>query len=396
MQPQSTWVERLLLGASFLALLLIGLSSMGRHWLEPWLPAVYADRFPPLTGVVSAPTHAAFSLAGAWNGDLQRGAEEWAAQDAVQRNMLVRTFNEVAFRTFRTSYMNNRTLVIGDRNTLFEKLYVDAYCGLRVATDRAAPAPFANRLRAAQLWFRGRGQRLVYTIAPAKTSWFPDRIGHAFPCTAEQRDKNYPRNLAALREAGVDFVDGRAVLEAARPRAGDMFPRNGTHWNQLGSALFVQAVVTHLRETGLTAVPEFRFTVSQDPVESGAENDLINLANLLYPPSGAASPAIGLVPPDSAPQLRMASVNDSFFYGPAWYLSAGGIFQNVDFFYYFSIFRREYPALDNIAVNPANRADFAAILRADVVLLEEVEERSGGPLASQFLDFVEQQMLLGN
>ena len=144
----------------------------------------------------------------------------------------------------------------------------------------------------------------------------PERIGSAIRCPPEQRDRNYPAAISALTAAGVTFVDGRAALEAARSRGLDLFPSNGTHWNALGAALFVDAVTDAMRRDGMPEVPRLRYEVSMDPVEHGGDNDLIDLANLLWPPAGPPAPTVRLLPPDVPGTLRMASVNDSFMYVP--------------------------------------------------------------------------------
>ena len=389
MSRRTVLAERALLLLLFAAMAGIGLLTIARPWLEDVTPSLYVDGEPALVGTqVAPPTHTA-GLAGVWDGSAQRAADAWMSAQIVYRSLFVRSFNEALYRAFAASYMNNRTLVFGHKQTLFEKLYVDAYCGLRSENDRTPTSAFARRLRAAQDWFVSRGQHLIYALAVAKTTWFPERIGSAFRCPPEQRDRNYPAAISALTAAGVTFVDGRAVLEAARSRGLDLFPRNGTHWNALGAALFVDALIDAMRRDGMPDVPRLRYEVSVEPVEHGGDNDLIDLANLLWPPAGAPAPVVRLLPPEAPGALRMASVNDSFMYGPAWLLTAGQIVRKLDFYYYFSVFHRVYPEMADSKVDPARTEDMAPIFSADVILLEEVEAHWGGRLATDFLDMVD-------
>jgi SGNH hydrolase-like domain, acetyltransferase AlgX len=341
--------------------------------------------------LAAQPTRTA-GLAGVWDGSAQSAADAWFSARVAYRPLFIRAFNEALYRAFAASYMNNRTLVFGQKQTLFERLYIEAYCGLRHENDRVPPEEFARRLRAAQLWFTSRGQHLIYALAPSKPTWFPDRISSAFRCPADQRDRNYRAAIRALTAAGVTFVDGRAVLEAPRSRAVELFPRNGTHWNAFGAALFVEALTEAIRRDGMN-VPPFRYEMSMEPVESGADDDLIDLANLLWRPAGAPAPAIHMLPPKIPGTLRMATVNDSFLYGPAWQLAAGKIVHQIDFYYYFSIFHRRYPEMIDSAVDPTHDEDMAPIFTADVVVLEEVEARWGGPLADRFLDLVDRMRI---
>ena len=389
MSRRTVLAERALLLLLFAAMAGIGLLTMARPLLEPVAPHLYVDGEPALVGMQAAPPTRTAGLAGVWDGSAQRAADAWTSAHVAYRSLFVRSFNETLYRAFAASYMNNRTLVIGRKQTLFEKLYVDAYCGLRREDDRTPTTAFAQRVRAAQDWFASRGQHLIYALTPAKTTWFPERIGSAFRCPAEQRDRNYPAAIRALTAAGVTFVDGRAVLEAARSRGLELFSRNGTHWNALGAALFVDALTDAMRRDGMRDVPRLRYEVSIEPVEHGGDNDLIDLANLLWPPVGAPSPTVHILPPEVPGTRRMVSVNDSFMYAPASLLIAGQIVRKLDFYYYFNIFHRLYPEMADSHVDPTRTEDMAPIFSADVVLLEEVEARWGGPLATHFLDMVD-------
>jgi len=376
-------------GLFFLIMAWIGLLTLASPRLIPLTPALYKDGQPPLVGAQAArPTRAA-GLGGVWDGSLQRVAGDWTSHAIPYRSMIVRAFNETLFRVFDASYMNGGTLIFGRKNTLFERLYIEAYCGLRQEADRAPPDVFARRVRTAQDWFASRGQHLIYAIAPAKTMWFPDRFGAGFRCPEDRRDLNYPSAIRALTAAGVTFVDGRAALEAARGGGVELFPRNGAHWNELGAARFVDALTTALRRDGVEGVPSLHYQLMVAPSESGSDNDLMDLANLLWPLAGAPAPLLRLAPPDTPPTVDLATVNDSFMYLPAWLLSEGKVFRQIDFYYYFRIFRRHYPDTIDSSVDPSNAEDTAPLFRARVILLEEVEARWGGPLANEFLDLVD-------
>ena len=210
-----------------------------------------------------------------------------------------------------------------------------------------------------------------------------------FAVAQARRDHNYPAAIQALTAAGVTFVDGRAALEAARGHGIELFPRNGTHWNQLGAALFVDAFIEALRRDGVQGVPRLRYSVSMTPSESGWDIDLISLANLLWQPGGAPAPLVQLGPPEFQGTLRLVTVNDSYLSLPVWYLITGEVFRQIDFYYYFHLYRRRYPEVIDSAVDPGRAEDMAPILTADIILLEEVEARWGGPLAVGFLDAVD-------
>ena len=116
-----------------------------------------------------------------WDGGAQRAADAWTSAHIVYRPLFVRSFNEALYHAFDASYMDDRTLVFGSKQTLFEKLYIDAYCGLRSDNDRTPtvalrPAAPDGPGLVRQPW------PAPPTPAPAKTTWFPERIGSAIRC----------------------------------------------------------------------------------------------------------------------------------------------------------------------------------------------------------------------
>ncbi len=130
--------------------------------------------------------------------------------------------------------------------------------GLTHAKDSRHPESEKNAVLNAA---RSRGQRLVYAIAPSKTTWFPDGIGSSFPCPLTSVARNYAKAIPALTKVGVDFDDGRAAVETARQPGVDFFPRNATHWNLLGAGIFVNAMINRLLADGIHDVAPFYFLI---------------------------------------------------------------------------------------------------------------------------------------
>jgi alginate O-acetyltransferase complex protein AlgJ len=360
----------------------VGALFIARPLLADVTPALFRPWMPPLLGMRTETGKVDLTLTSVFDGGAQREAEAWVAEHLPQRDV------------FRTSYMANRTLVRGRDGVLFEQSYIFAYCGIQPATDVPALPAFAHRLRVVEDWFRRRGKVLVYFTAPTKTSWYPNAIPSGFPCPVEKRDTVHASVLAALQQAHVDFVDGRAALEAARdhfPVA--LFPVNGIHWNWLGTAIGVDALLTKLRELGLTSLPSFQYQVKVVDQETGYDRDLSDLLNLVWPPPGKPAPEVSITPSNRHGALLLAAVNDSFFqYLPVVLLDAAHLFRAETVFGYMNIEQRRYQNSE-IEVVHADDVEIArTLLTADVVVLEEVESRIGGPFALRFLDLMEAAM----
>jgi alginate O-acetyltransferase complex protein AlgJ len=356
-------------------------------------PAVFENWVPPLVGVQIGPPAIVPSIQQVLDGSFQRAAAAWMGDHLMQRAAVVRAYNEVLWRGFGTSYMADRSLVRGLGGTLFEQSYILTYCGISPATNVAGLPDFARRLRAVENWFEKRGRHLVYYAAPIKTTWFPERIPPNFPCPAERQNAVRPSVLAAFSEAGVDYVDGPAALEAWRGRVPtELFPRNGIHWNWLGAAIGAEALLEKLRKLGLQTLPPLKYEVSVVNQETGIERDLSDLLNLFSRLPGDPSPNVIVTPTSPAGSLRLAAVDDSFLPLPISLLDIGRIFQSQTLFGYITLEQLRYESGVVAIIEQDAAAITRTLLDADVVILEEVESRIGGPYALQFLSMMETEM----
>jgi len=370
----------------------IGLLTLARSVAGDSAPAVFDGWAPPLIGVTATAPRVRFGIGAVLDGSFQAAAQAWVADHVTQRAAIIRSFDQLLWDGFGDSYMAGGSLVRGKGGALFEQSYILSYCGIAPATDAAALPGFARRLRAAQDWFTRHGKTMVYYIAPTKTGWFPDRIPDRFPCSPDKGAVAL-RNavLTAFDQAGVAYVDGPRALEEQRghvPIA--LFPRNGIHWNWLGSAIGTEALLAKLRALGLTGLPALTYDIGVSPDETGQDSDLATLLNLLWLPPGDPAPTVTVRPPAGPGTLRLAAVNDSFLhYLPMVLLDSGHVFASETVFGYVTGDQRLYKD-GQIHLIKADPAAIVKTLRAsDVVVVEEIENRVGGPLSRKFLDMMD-------
>ena len=416
-----------------------GFFTICRPVLNKVLSTVYQDRVPPLDGVVVPHEGPNISLSNVLHHRLQDATEQLFDSHLLQRAAIVRAFNQALWSLTADTYMANGSIIRGKKGTLFEQSYILAYCGLTSTSHTIAPSrgpqslnafensnieqnlpsadqghakqksqphsaaespglmSFVKRLHAAQKWFAARGQTLIYMLGEAKTTWYANRIPAEFPCPPDKSDPIYAPSLAALKAQNINLVDGRSVLEAARGVVHmDLYPRNGIHWNWLGAALATSAFIDEARMLGNTTLPALSYKVEVLPDEPpySYDRDLSSLLNLLYPPKGAPSPLIRMHFPATPPRCTLVGVNDSFFSQPAELLQEGNIFRSVELYDYLTLGRQILPQPQRPFV-PTSPGVFAPIFKADVIVLEEVETRVGGPYALMFLDLIEHEAKAG-
>jgi hypothetical protein len=296
---------------------------------------------------------------------------------------------------FGESYMAKRELVLGRDGMLFSKEYIADYCW-GGPVDSAASLAFAARVRHVQDWFIARGQFFVYMLAPAKPFFVQHSLPTAFPCEGKKRDQLYSQAVTTFRAAGVNLVDGRAVLLDARVPM--LFPRNGTHWNWLGAAIATDALVQELRRQGLPGLADFKYSVSVTPDDIGNDRDLAYLLNLWHPPPPAPSVAVRVEPTGAAApnNLTLVAVNDSFFDFNVHLLSASQIFGTVDSYGYLTVnqWRMINGVQQKLALGPD--AILKRLLSANVVVLEVVETQGlSSGFITQTLKLIEEEARRG-
>lgn len=384
-----------LLALLFVAVLaVIGAMTVLRPVLEPRLPAFYREPVKVLMGMQSVQASPPLALDTLFSGSYQKSADGALSAALFQRATLVRAFNEAQWRLFGTSYMASGSLVRGRDSVLFEESYIDAYCGLRLAVRVQDIPRFTARLRVVQDWFERRGQRFVYVLAPTKTTWFPSAIPRAFHCASQAHDHTYGPAQVALTRAGINWIDGRAILLAARRRAGfELFPRNGIHWNRLGQALADRALIEKLRSLGMTTLTPLTWDLSAGPDEVGSERDLSELLNLWARLPAWPTPLV--TAHRSAPAakpLTLTAVNDSFFDPMALMLTEAGDFDRIRDYGYLTLSQVEYHEGAATSIKSDRARIVYDLTHSDVVVLEEVESRPGGPFSVEFLDMIEAVM----
>jgi hypothetical protein len=193
---------------------------------------------------------------------------------------------------------------------------------------------------------------------------------------------------------GVRYVDGRAdVLARKAGSAVDLFPPGGTHWTYHGSSgaarkivALYNGVVAPDRRRPLFLVPRPSAT------PSGTDTDLADLANLLWPRTAGrymdvATPAG--TPEPGAPEA--AVVGGSFCAQLTNLLAAGGAFSRVTLFFYASDSGYNVTASDFRLRKTRYPQDYAAILTAPLVVLEENEILAASRHGHRLVEFLAMQ-----
>ena len=338
--------------------------------LHPWI-ANYT-----IGGLTIPPRDIRFSLQSALKGDFQKSKADRFNLGFPGREGLIRLTNEVWLRLFHDTATPTSSVALGRNDTLFEKAYLREYWVRR--TEKRLLAPFATKLRRLEDECRKVGVGFVVVVSPSKASIYPEDAPLAWQRRYDPRPRAYEQLVELFRENNISFVDGPALFRNEKSKSDPsvpLFPKGGTHWNSRGALLVANATLERLREQKMPLEPIDATDISISYRPEGPERDLLDLINLArdwrYPCERVA------IKPTVAPrQLSMSVVGGSFIWELARQLSMSEQFSEIDFFYYYRLYKSCLVQGRPVTVRtPAIPLDFASeIFAADCLLLEMNEQ----------------------
>jgi len=321
-------------------LLALPLTSAWNLAIAPTHPGLAIRIGPKLAGVtLDAPV--ALSWSSLRDGSFQKAAAVRVADAMSIRPLLIRVNNEVRFGLFGES--SSLQVFRSSDGQLFERSYINEYCSRTENQAATLAAILIPKLLDIQNYYRAHGGIFLYEISPSKAAHLPESFAGSLPCasTPAARAQFLPQYVNLLRQAGIEVVDAASLIHALKGRYEvGLFPQGGTHWNDIGGALAVTAVVENInRQAGREMVPPFTFSYTVSGAASGVDRDLADLLNVFFPPLSYQTPKVKFEP--SAPctghparSIDAAIVGSSFSHLPGGILIADNCLSGLNVYYY--------------------------------------------------------------
>jgi hypothetical protein len=161
-----------------------------------------------------------------------------------------------------------------------------------------------------------------------------------------------------------------------------LFPESGEHWNDIGGALAVSALVEEVnRQAGRELIPPFKYSYALSNTKDKADRELADLLNVFFPPLGFMTAKVKYEQPvscerNAAHDLNIAMVGSSFGYLPSQIMIDNNCLAQLRFFYYLKLGLfggKPYHELKR----DLSEADIARVRDAKVLILEENESAIG-------------------
>jgi hypothetical protein len=328
------------------------------------------------------------------NGHYQAGINALANEDFAGRESLIRWYNEIVYRLFRTSYMSNGHIIVGKHENLYEEDYLLSYGQFISALSRENVESLVAKMKRLSERLKEFGSCFVFVITPNKATIFPEDVPNRYSApTKDGRAKgsNYATFIPILQRYQVAYVDGREITLAEKGNLPvPVFPRTGTHWTRAVALFSVNELLEVIRkETGRDLPEVVMSNHSVNHIPDDVDSDLFNLLNLNSDPGRGNRFLHALYranPRTWRPSGTISIVGGSFVHQIAEILDQAAVFRRIAYFRYFKTERIEYPGFHTSLVDPNTIAWDGDFFQARAVVLEANEEAMNSPHLPEFLD----------
>ena len=299
-----------------------------------------AIKIGPTLGGVTYDTAVNLSWPEIRDGKFQKAVVSRVTEAMPIRPLLIRINNEIRFHLFGELTAPN--VFRGARGQLIEQTYLNDYCSRTEGMGGRLAAVATPKLKDIQNFYSARGGIFVYVVTPSKAAHLPEYFVDRLPCPSTQaaRLRLVPDYVGALKLEGINVVDTASLIHSLKGTYPfDLFPQGGVHWNDVGGAVAVSAVVDEINHlAGRELIPPFKFTYTMSQPAKGADRELADLLNVFFPPLGYQTPKVSFQPAmpcaeSPARQLDIAVVGSSFGHLPSRIMVEANCLARLQFYY---------------------------------------------------------------
>lgn len=308
--------------------------------LQSWLKPVPLK---PLNGVTIATEKPKFNLDTYQSGDYAKQAESYLGEHFGFREPVIRLYNQYLWSCYRKTYAHD--VVAGKKGWLFYPESVRDYYGTELLRwqPNVAEAKRNFDLEAKHLgWVRSilkeNGVELMVFMAPEKGALYSEYLPDKERDTTSFNTREYFEQK--FIENGFPCIEMTRWFQQMKDTVDyPLIPQTGAHW-LFPSVYGADSLLRYLETLNGWQLPKLRHGTLHESDNHGADNDLEQLLNLALPiwhRFGFAPTAKVEVECDSTTvKPRVLFIGNSFMWGIINHVPMREVFDNVEFWYYFS------------------------------------------------------------
>ena len=297
----------------------------------------------PLHGVTIATEQPDFTLESYRSGDFAKQEEAYVGEHFGFREPVIRLYNQYLWSCYRKTYAHDVTA--GKKGWLYYPASVRDYYGKEMllwqSSVEAARRKFdrdVNRMNWVRTILEENGVELLAFIAPEKAELYPEYLPDDERDTTTFNARTYYEQR--FHETGFPCIEMTRWFQQMRDTVDyPLIPQTGAHW-LFPSVYAADSLFRFMGDMKGITLPKLHIGTLHESENHGADNDLEQLLNLSLPirkRHGYSPTAEVTVQCDSTSvKPRVLFVGNSFFWAFNKYIPLRDVFDNVEFWYYFS------------------------------------------------------------
>lgn len=297
----------------------------------------------PLSGVTLETEKPAFSLASLRTGDFAQQEETYMSEHFGFREPIIRLYNQYLWSCYRKTYAHD--VVAGKRGWLYTPESVRDYYGTEMPrwqhSAEAAQQRFDREVRylnRVRTLLKENDVELLAFIAPEKSYLYPEYLPERQRDTSTFNACDY--FVERFQETGFPCIEMTRWFQQMKDTVSyPLIPQTGAHW-VFPAVYAADSLFRYMGDLKGVELPRLQTGALHESDNHGADNDLERLLNLTLPIrkrtgySPTAEVRVESSPRSVKPKVLF--VGNSFMWGIANQVPMREVFDEVEFWYYFS------------------------------------------------------------
>jgi hypothetical protein len=297
----------------------------------------------PLNGVTEKTEKPEFSLQSYRSGAYAKQEEAYLGANFGFREPIIRLYNQYLWDCYRKTYAHD--VVAGKKGWLYNPESVNDYYGTEMLRWQSSPeaarrqydlnVKYMNWVRTI---LKENGVELLAFVAPEKSFLYPEYLPEREHDTTTFNACAY--FLHRFNESGFPCIDMNHWFQQMKDTVDyPLIPQTGAHW-VFPAVYAADSLFRFMDELKGIALPRLKIGTLHESDNHGADNDLEQLLNLSLPirkRQGYSPTAEVTVERDSnSVKPKVLFIGNSFMWGIANQVPMQEVFDNVEFWYYYS------------------------------------------------------------
>lgn len=308
--------------------------------LQGWMQLIPLK---PLEGVTIETEKPKFNLDTYISGSYAKQKEAYIGEHFGFREPVVRLYNQYLWSCYRKTFAKD--VVSGKHGWLYYPQSVDDYYGLELLKWQSSVEEAKDNfdlevkyMNWARTILKENGTELLTFIAPEKGFLYPEHLPDSKRDTTTFNACEYFADR--FTETGFPCIEmTRWFMQMKDTVNYPLIPQTGAHWT-FPAVYAADSLFRFMGNLKGITLPQIKLGPLHEVKYHGIDNDLEHLLNLMFPMRhqyGFSPRAnVSIVCDSNSVKLKVLFIGNSFFWAFANYLPLDEIFDEVEFWYYYS------------------------------------------------------------